>query len=88
MTCTGPGCSRPAARAQLCWGHLRQARRHGILRPLEPRGQIPWDRVREAAIALADAETDDELRRAEERLRAAVVAYSQRRDQRSAHPGG
>lgn len=68
MTCTGPDCSRPAWRSGLCHGHHWQ-RRHGReLTPLRPRKQSPMQRLAAAALAYADAETEDDYRRAYHRL--------------------
>lgn len=71
VPCTGPDCGRPARRQGLCWGHLWQARHGRPLQPLAPRRQTKQERLAAAALAFADAETDEEYERAKARLRAA-----------------
>lgn len=76
MTCTAPDCDREAKRRGLCDGH-RWQREHGrALTPLEPRGQDPRDRLTEAALAYADAESDAEVERARARLETAARAFT------------
>lgn len=72
MTCQGPDCTRRALWRGLCRGHYAQERRGQPLRPLEPRGQTPTERLREAALAYAEAEEEREVLRAEARLRMAT----------------
>lgn len=66
-TCREQDCTRPAARRGLCWGHLAQLKRRGVTGPLRERatsrrGRL--ERLERAAYQLADAERDDEYRRA------------------------
>jgi hypothetical protein len=84
--CAHDGCENEAAphRRGLCRGHYAQvAERHlSMTINLMPRKQSPMERLARAAVAYADAETDEDFVRAKERLRAAAIAY-QRNPQRS-----
>lgn len=57
-TCIGPECKEPAARGDLCWGHLKQRERHQVLRPIEK--LTPEERVLEAGSEWLEAEEDEE----------------------------
>jgi hypothetical protein len=59
-TCIGPECKEPAARGDLCWGHLKQRERGQVLRPIAK--LTPEERVIEAGSAYLEAEDDDEFR--------------------------
>lgn len=83
--CAIDGCPRNAApRRRWCWTHLRRMTRGtpALSAPIGPQGgyATPWERVVAAALALAeaDAEDDAEWARASARLRAAMHAYCRR----------
>jgi hypothetical protein len=79
LVCFVDGCDRPATRAGLCEGHRKRRRRGQALgSPLQERPATPWSRILEGCIALADADSEDDLafRRAEDRLRKAIDGYA------------
>ncbi len=79
--CAVDGCDRPAApRSGLCWGHIKARRRNpeDFSRPLRSY-RSGWDRVLQAALAYADAEGDEQAKRADERLRTAIRDWMGRR---------
>lgn len=80
--CTVDGCDKLAAPDRgMCWAHQkRSTRRQGLSRPLDQWGSAPWHRVVEAALALADAEDDDDAwERGQRRLRGAVLNWVAKR---------
>jgi hypothetical protein len=56
--CIGPECSEPAARGDLCWGHLKQRERGQTLRPIEK--LTPEEVVIRAGSEFLEAEGDEE----------------------------
>ena len=88
--CTIDGCTRPAARAGLCWGHLKRRQRGSTvgveLRPAAG-GQAPVSLETsrslflDAAVEYAHVEPDDDeaYHRALERLEKAAVAFARRK---------
>ncbi len=82
-TCDFDGCGRPAERLvdgerRLCAGHRKQLQRRGHLSPITPRQKSPRERLFDAMLALADADSEDDeaYAKAEERFWAASDAYS------------
>jgi hypothetical protein len=59
-TCIGPECKEPAARGDLCWGHLKQRERGQVLRPIAK--LTPEERCIEAGSAMLEAEDDAEYK--------------------------
>lgn len=76
--CSVDGCENEAKRAGLCWSHRkRKLRGHVVNEALaaRPSGR---ERVREAALAYANAETDADFKRAEDNLFKAAYAIAKR----------
>jgi hypothetical protein len=79
--CVVENCPNEAKKGGKCWGHAKRATRGlSIMVNLMPRKQTNIERLRAAAIAYAEAESDEDFRRADERLRTAARDY-QRRNQ-------
>lgn len=89
MNCTIDSCERPAARAGLCWAHVKRRQEK---RPLDTpladtqsrsgeHEMTPLERLEKTALDLADAEEDEDYARARERLRK-LVDLEGRRKQR------
>lgn len=90
VTCSVDGCDAPAARAGLCWGHVkRRTRRSVVSGPLRaPQGgrggetaQMRRARLLEAALQYAQADVVDEreYQEAVRRLERAAEAWVKRR---------
>ncbi len=83
-TCTIGDCGEPAARAGLCWGHLKRRQEgrtvEGALSATRSPTVSPREVLREAAIAYADVDSsdDDEYYRVDQRLRKAAESYARR----------
>lgn len=81
MYCVAPDCTRPAARGELCWTHLKRQRTHGTIdgsvgtSEVSERPKSPSERLHEAALKYADAEDDGDYARARDNLRKAATAY-------------
>lgn len=89
MSCSFDGCDRPVEKGELCAGHRKQRVRREVLRPLRerrhrrpPRGverrhrrNPESDRLERAALALGNAETDQEYERALRNLHDAALWY-------------
>lgn len=75
--CTVDDCPNPAARGGICWGHIKKRSRTGGLGELERRPKSKQERVYEAALTYAGAESDDEFERARENLRKSSIAAGQ-----------
>ena len=72
MTCTVDDCEREAVARGLCWGHYKRAQRgRRVSGPLRHWGK-PGTALNEAALAMANAETNEDFVRFRERLRGAV----------------
>lgn len=89
MNCIIDSCERPAARAGLCWAHVKRRQEK---RPLDSpladtqarsgeHEMTPLERLEKTALDLADAEEDEDYARARERLRK-LVDLEGRRKQR------
>jgi len=65
--CKADGCLEKAFRRGLCRGHEKQQARGSALRPIEPR-LPPKELAVKAALDLAEAESDQDYRRAEDRF--------------------
>lgn len=79
-TCSVAGCDQPVETAGLCTAHRKRRDRHRPLdAPIRVRAGAEFDRVMEGAIALADAEGDDEYRAAKDRHRKAAEAWMRAR---------
>lgn len=69
--CTFEGCRNCAApRGKYCWAHYKQIERRGRLAPLREYGMEPTQLIEHAALALRDADSEDDeaYRRAKHRL--------------------
>jgi hypothetical protein len=76
--CTVDCCGLPAARAGLCWGHLkRRARGLDVNVVLVERPRDPWDVFMEAVFAFCDLRPSEpeEWDRAKARLKMAMLRY-------------
>lgn len=68
--CAVDGCKRTAFARELCMAHLKRVQRDKpVATPLREYRMTPRERVRKAAIRLANAETNEEFRLADELLR-------------------
>lgn len=77
-SCMREGCGRPEHKAGLCRGHYaRKLRGDTSDSPLDDT-LTPWERVVEAAIALADADCEEDYRASKARLRGAMTAWLRR----------
>lgn len=87
MNCTIDSCERPAARAGLCWAHVKRRQEK---RPLDSpladtqarsgeHEMTPLERLEKTALDLADAEEDEDYERARERLRKLVDLEGRRK---------
>lgn len=76
MSCSVDGCESPAAKGGLCWAHAKR-RAKGQDANVLPRPS-GLERLREAALKYADAEGDEDFRRAEDNLRKAAAALMRR----------
>ena len=74
MYCSEPECINLAARNGKCWAHARRQAKG----PLQER-LSPVQRLCESAIQYANAEDDDEYRRAKDRLYQAARNVSRKR---------
>lgn len=76
--CRFGDCVNEAQRDGLCWAHLKQRERDGRLREVKTKPESPRDRLREAALAYADAADYDEdaFKRADDNLRKSAIAYA------------
>lgn len=74
--CSVDGCPKEAARGGLCWGHVKKRQRgQTVNEALTERPESKIDVLREAALAYAEAEEDDDFRRAEDSLRKAAERF-------------
>lgn len=78
-TCEVEGCTRTAVRPGRCETHRKQERRGKSPGPIREYGLRPLERVTRASLRHADAEGDDEYRRAKDLLRKYADAYGKRR---------
>jgi hypothetical protein len=79
-TCSVEGCGTTVEACGFCAAHLKRRQRGRPLdSPLHRRAAAAFSRVQEAAIALADAEGDEEYRLAKDRLRKADEAWARAR---------
>lgn len=60
MSCSATSCSKPAAKSGLCWMHLKRKQRGTVAEAPEQERLTPSERVTQAALDLADADTDDD----------------------------
>jgi hypothetical protein len=77
-TCSGDDgeCPKPAARAGLCWGHMKRLQRGQAVAPaLTERPKSKLERLTEAALTYAEAESDEEFERAAENLRKSAELF-------------
>lgn len=75
MLCSFEGCPNEAKRGGLCWAHLKQrSRDDGRLQEVRRRPESRIERLTEAALAYAAAETEEEFRRARDNLRKSALA--------------
>lgn len=74
--CTVDGCLNAEQKGGLCHGHIKRRQRGDALTPLKQRPATTWERITEAALAYANADSmdDREFRRASDNLRTAVDA--------------
>lgn len=82
-TCRVDDCLEPAARGDLCSGHVKRKQLDKVVNvPLGPRRERghEWEFLCEAALHYADASDEDEVgfRRARDRLRKAAMRYGLR----------
>ncbi len=71
-------CNRIAQRNGLCWAHVRRRSRGSSLSAPIRRVTSPWSTVVDAAIDLADSDSQDDTnyRRRQWRLRKATLRYA------------
>lgn len=75
--CSVDGCPNPAAKSGLCEGHVkRRTRGQVVSAALKLRPRSPLERLTEAALAYANAESDDEFDRAKDNLRKSAAAFA------------
>lgn len=75
MYCAVPDCIRPADGRYCCCHRKRLQRGQSLGAPLDVAHLSPRGRVLEAAIALVEAESDEDHQRAWVRLRKAALAW-------------
>jgi hypothetical protein len=80
LSCSFDGCERPVEKAGLCAAHRKQKVRGQTLRPLRTRvygghEQRASDRLERAALAFANAESDEAYARARVNLQDAARYY-------------
>ena len=81
--CAAGDCLRAATHGALCRMHARRRDRgKPMAAPAREAYATPWARLHEAALALADAGSEDAYRNASRRLRDAAIAYSLSRAER------
>ena len=78
--CIADGCERAAARAGLCWAHLKRRQRNVDMgRPLREYGQHPLAHLERIATQLREMESDEEsdgaYKRRRELIRKLAAAY-------------
>ncbi len=82
-TCAAGDCFRPATQGELCAGHAKRKYRHQpVAGPLAEVGRTPWQRLVDAALKYADADSDEAFARASAVLRKAAQAYVSSRARR------
>lgn len=85
MSCAIEDCDKPASKAGMCWGHAkRKARGQTVSGPIKERPKSKSEWLREAALAYADADSDDEeaFTRAVDSLRKAAAAFGSATNER------
>lgn len=78
MSCSVDGCLNEAARAGLCWSHVkRRSRKLPVNVELEELPRSPFDRLLQAAFVFSELVATDDAgwKRARDNLRKSAVAY-------------
>lgn len=78
IPCIAEDCPNEAKKGVVCEAHSKQRQRTGsdVLKPLRAHG-TPRDAIRRAALAYAEAETDEEYERSERALETALKRHVQ-----------
>lgn len=74
--CGQPACTEPAFRGELCAGHTKQRQRRGHLTELRRPYESAWDRVADAWLEYAAADSDEDFEKAKARARKAMLDWA------------
>ena len=89
MTCAVEGCDNVAREGGFCWGHAKRRHRGQVINaPLREAGRSPGKVLFDAALRLADCDSEDdvEFRRAEGNHQKAAIAFARKHLLRGGRP--